>query len=222
MGFCLPGAGRPLCTTDEIWEVVSQGRTMLVRDQIYTGRVEVPEAMFGELSPALPELYARHFTSVHRMALVSMAEACADAKLDAKAGDLVDAAVISGRAGIDTNVPAHVACDAADPATLTIAGAMQLVVGARISGTPADVAMVQSALTRSTGPSFTIVCGCASAAVALGRARELIAAGEADLVLVSGTDAFNTDLLQRHESVLRVAERPVLGPAPTGSPKTMP
>jgi 3-oxoacyl-[acyl-carrier-protein] synthase II len=104
MGFCLPGTSRPVFTADDVWDVASHGASCLVHGDVYYGAVDLSQAMFDARLPDIPPAFSRHYTGAHRFGLVSLVEACADAGLDFRAGDLSGAAVLAGRGGGDTNI----------------------------------------------------------------------------------------------------------------------
>jgi 3-oxoacyl-(acyl-carrier-protein) synthase len=202
MGFCLPGPLEPVFTPLDLWAVASRGGSCLTRDEIYYGSVNLSDEMFAQRLPDIPPFFSRHYTKAHRYGLVSLAEACADARLDMRAGDLREAAVLVGRGGVDANVDSYLSVLRADPSRTTGLEAMELFVAAEQAVTPSDVALVQSALTRSTGPCFTVSCGCASSAVQIGTALRLIAGREVDIAVVTGVDVFNLDLIQNIQRLL--------------------
>lgn len=226
MGFCLPGgaapdgsAGAPVFTAGELWNAVSRNRTCLTGGDFRFGAVGLTATQFEDRLPDVPGIFAQHFTPVHRFGLVSLVEACADAKLDLRGGDLAAAAVLAGRGGIDDNVAAYRALTDADPATITRDGAMDLFVGGELGVTPSDVAVVQGAYTRTTGPCFTVSCGCASSAVQLQNAALMIAAGQVDIAVVTGTDTFDLELIRTSRRLLDVLQQ---GGHPEGAPELPP
>ena len=91
MGFCLPGIGQPVRTTDDLWSIASAGRTSLTADEIYHASVGITEEQFNAYVPGIPETFAKHFTKAHQFGLVSFVQAAADAGLDILAGDLTEA-----------------------------------------------------------------------------------------------------------------------------------
>ncbi|TVL91540.1 beta-ketoacyl synthase N-terminal-like domain-containing protein [Streptomyces sp. SAJ15] len=202
MGFCLPGIHEPVRTAAELWDIASRGATCLARDEVYFGSVNLTPAMFEERLPDIPEFFSRHYTAAHRFGLMAMAEACADGQLNYRAGDLEEAAILVGRGSVDTNIDSYLSVLGADPDAVGGLAAMDLFVSAEQAMTPSDVALVQSALARSTGPCFTVSCGCASSAVQIGNARRMIAHGEVDLAVVTGVDVFNLRLLQNIQRLL--------------------
>ncbi|MEU8589261.1 beta-ketoacyl synthase N-terminal-like domain-containing protein [Streptomyces sp. NPDC048664] len=206
MGFCLPGGSRPVFTADDVWEVASQGRSCLAHDDVYYGAVDLSRSMFDTRLPDVPPTFSRHYTNAHRFGLVSLVEACADAGLDFRAGDLTRAAVLAGRGGVDANVEPYMAVLTADPLTTSPEEAMEIFVRGQQGLTPSDVSLVQGALLRSTGPCFTVSCGCASSAVQLGNARRLVSDGVVDLAVVSGVDLFGLDVILNVQRLLRSAQ----------------
>ncbi|MCX4586132.1 beta-ketoacyl synthase N-terminal-like domain-containing protein [Streptomyces sp. NBC_01481] len=222
MGFCLPGEGRPVFTAEEVWDIAGHGRSCLLRDGVYHGPVHLSKAMFEERLPGFPGVFARHFTSAHRFGLVSLAEACADAGLDLQAGDLATAAILAGRGGVDAQVASYQAVMRADPATISPLGAMDLFIGTELAVSPSDVALVQGAVTRSTGPCYTVSCGCASSAVQLGHARRMIADGVVDMAVVTGVDVFDVALVRNAQRLLRVAQEADASIRSSGKPALLP
>lgn len=211
MGFCLPG---DVYGPADLWSVSARGRTTLARDGgLFHGSVHLTPEEFAGRVPELPAVFAAHLSGVQRFALVALVEACADAKLDIAAGDLSAAAVLPGRGSIDHNVPGYTALLDLDPRQpVSPERAMALFLGGEMTATPADVAMVQGALTRTTGPCFTASAGCASSSVQLNTARLLIAAGVVDLAVVTGVDAFNLSIVRNSEQLISTV-RGTLGDA---------
>ncbi|MGY0056080.1 beta-ketoacyl synthase N-terminal-like domain-containing protein [Streptomyces sp. LZ34] len=207
LGFCLPGDGGPAFTAGQVWNIASRGGCCLARNGTYYGSVDLSDGMFAERVPGIPEFFSRHFTDAHRFGLVSLVEACADAELDIQAGHLGEAALLVGRGGVDSNVESYLAALRADPAHTAPLDALELFVAGGQGGTPSDVAVVQGALTRTTGPCFTVACGCASGSVQLGHAQRLIAAGEVELAAVTGVDVFNREVIRTAERLLEGARR---------------
>ncbi|MGI5401178.1 beta-ketoacyl synthase N-terminal-like domain-containing protein [Streptomyces sp. CA-135486] len=222
MGFCLPGEDRPVFTAEEVWDIASQGRSCLLRDGVYHGPVHLLDEMFEERLPEFPGVFARHFTAAHRFGLVSLAEACADAELNLHAGDLAAAAILAGRGGVDAQIASYQAVLRADPETISALEAMDLFIGTELAVSPSDVALVQGAVTRSTGPCYTVSCGCASSAVQLGNARYLIVDGVVDIAVVTGVDVFNVGLVRKAQRLLRVAQQANASIRSVGKPALLP
>ncbi|MDH6124724.1 3-oxoacyl-[acyl-carrier-protein] synthase II [Kitasatospora sp. GP82] len=222
MGFCLPGDSRPVFTGDDVWDVASHGRSCLKHDGVYYGAVNLSPAAFDERLPDVPGIFSQHYTNAHRYGLVSLVEACADAGLDIRAGDLAHAAILVGRGGIDANIPSYLAVLQADAETTTPQEAMQLFVRGQQALTPSDVALVQGALTCTTGPCFTVSCGCASSAVQVGNARRMIADGSVDLAVVTGVDVFGVDVIQNVQRLLHGAQRTYESIRVPGMPEMLP
>lgn len=159
----------------------------------------------GELRRQLPEVsdsYLGRYAAVHHYALVSMAQALAHADLDWRSGAAREAAVITGRSGVDTIVQAYRSILERDPTELLPDEAKNLFMGLALSGTVTDVANVQASFLRNSGPTYCVSCGCASSALALGEAARLIRSGESDIAVVTGVDAW--DLTQaRHLDRIR-------------------
>jgi 3-oxoacyl-[acyl-carrier-protein] synthase II len=199
MGFCLPGEITPSFTVDDVWAVAAGGRTCLTRmpSGEYYGAVNLPEDVFGQRLPDVPGVFAERFTDAHRYGLLSMNEACADAGLDFRAGDLAEAAVLVGRGGIDANVGTYAAMLRIDPDLVDLREATGLFIETALGVSPSDVALAQAALCRSVGPCFTVACGCSSSSVQLSNARLLIAGGDVDVAVVSGVDTLSFGLLRK-------------------------
>lgn len=222
MGFCLPGDSRPVFTADQVWDVASRGRSCLTHNGIYYGAVNLSAAAFDTRLPDLPGIFSQHYTDAHRFGLVSLVEACADARLDVAAGDLGRAAVLAGRGGIDANIPSYLAVLNADAETTTPQQAMELFVRAQQALTPSDVALVQGGFTRTTGPCFTVSCGCASSAVQIGNARRMIAAGDIDIAVVTGVDVFGIEVINNVQRLLHGAQRSYEEIRVDGMPELLP
>ena len=222
MGFCLPGHLQPVFNAGDVWSVASRGMSCLVQDGVYYGSVNLSPEMFEERLPDVPPFFARHYTPAHRFGLVSLVEACADAELDIHAGDLTHAALLVGRGGVDANVDSYLSVLHADPQTTAAAEAMELFVAAEQAVTPSDVALVQGALTRSSGPCFTVSCGCASSAVQIGQARRMIAGGEVGIVAVTGVDVFNVHLIRNIQRLLQGAQSTYDAVRSAGMPTLLP
>jgi 3-oxoacyl-[acyl-carrier-protein] synthase II len=222
MGFCLPGQVEPVFTADDVWSVASRGDSCLKHDEIYFGSANLSAAMFNERLPDIPEFFSRHYTNAHRFGLVSLVEACTDAGLEFRAGDLGKAAILVGRGGVDANVDSYLSVMRADPENTPASHAMELFVAAEQAMTPSDVALVQGALTRSSGPCFTVSCGCASSAVQIGNARRMIAHGEVDIAVVTGVDVFSFSLIQNIQRLLRGAQHTYDAIRSDGMPELLP
>ncbi|MBV9380045.1 MAG: hypothetical protein JOY82_05750 [Streptosporangiaceae bacterium] len=208
MGFCLPGAdGMPCTSRADFWRSISAGTSHVERDGVFFGRFDLPGDTLGRWFPALPDGHLRNYSEVHRYGLVSLGEACADAGLDPRSGDLRDAAVLTARVSVDTSFDTYKTWLDADPEQLTPAQARALFARLGISVGMTDVAVVQAAVLGSTGPNFTLSCGCASSAVLIGTAQQLIAAGETEMAVVTGVDHYNLDRRDHAERLLAVAAR---------------
>jgi 3-oxoacyl-[acyl-carrier-protein] synthase II len=211
LGFCLPGgdttSSAPVFTAAELWDVVSNGRCCLTYDGIYHGAVNLTDAMFDERLPETPGLYTAQYSRTHRLGLISFAEACFDAKLDFRAGDLSGAAILTGRGGIDDNVDCYLDLRTAQPDHLSPAEAAALFIRAQIGGTGCDVGLLQSSLARSTGPCFAVSCGCSSSTIQLGNALKMISSGEIDVAVVTGVDTFSPAIMRKGQQLLLAANR---------------
>ncbi|MGW4076243.1 beta-ketoacyl synthase N-terminal-like domain-containing protein [Streptomyces asiaticus] len=222
LGFCLPGGAEPVFTAAQVWDIASQGRSVLDRHDSHYGTVRLSAEQFQERLPDIPEFFSRHYTNAHRYGLVSLVEACADAELDLATGDMCEAAVLVGRGSVDANVDSYLALLGIDPDSATTLDALEMFVAAEQAVSPSDVAVVQGALTRTVGPCFTVSCGCSSAAVQIGNARRLIAAGETDLAVVTGVDVFNVDLIQKGQRLLHGAQHAYDAMDAAGMPDLLP
>ncbi|WP_406730428.1 hypothetical protein [Streptomyces sp. NBC_01794] len=80
-----------------------------------------------------------------------------DAELNLNAGDLAASAILAGRGGVDAQVHSYLAVLEADSEKITARQAMDLFIGTELAVSPSDVALVQGALTRSTGPCYTVL-----------------------------------------------------------------
>ena len=222
MGFCLPGDDMPVFTAGQLWDVAAQGRSCLRRDEVFYGSVDLAAETFEQLVPYVPGHFSEHFTDAHRFGLLSLTVACEDAGLDLAAGALADAAVLAGRGGVDTNVGNYLAILDADPDKVGPQEAMGLFVRGQQGITPSDVALVQSAVIRSSGPCFTVSCGCASSAVQIGNARRMIACGEIDIAVVTGVDLFSVEVIQNVQNLLRGVQRAYEAMRVDGMPELLP
>lgn len=216
MGFCLPGIGGPVRTADDLWSIASRGLSSLTNDGIYHSSVPITTEEFGKYVTDIPDSFSRHFTKAHWFGLMSFVEAAADGGLNILAGDLTEAAILSGRGSVDANVGSYLRALNADADTITAPEALDLYVGTEQAASPSDVALVQAALARSTGPCFTASAGCSSSAVQLANAFMMITTGAVDLAVVSGVDVFNADLVRKAQQLLRVAQR-AAAEAPEGT-----
>ncbi len=222
LGFCLPGGAEPVFTAAQVWDIASQGRTVLGRDGVHFGSVHLSAERFEERLPDIPDFFSRHYTNAHRYGLVSLVEACADAELDMAAGDLGEAAVLVGRGSVDANVDSYIALLDVDPDSADPIDTLEMLVAAEQAASPSDVAVVQGALTRTVGPCFTVSCGCSSGAVQIGNARRLIASGETDLAVVTGVDVFNVGLIEKGQRLLHGAKHAYEAMGAVGMPEPMP
>ncbi|MBO8194633.1 ketoacyl synthase [Streptomyces oryzae] len=222
MGFCLPGPVNPVFTPEDLWSIASQGISCLVHDDVYYGAVNLTQEMFDDRLPDVPSFFSNHYTKAHRFGLMSMVEASADAGLDFRNGDLTDAAMLVGRGGVDANVGSYLSVLNADAESTAPMDAMELFVAAEQAITPSDVAMVQGALTRTSGPCFTVSCGCASSALQVGIARQMIAAGQVDIAVVTGIDVFNVQLIRNIQRLLHGAQNTYDAIRSDGMPTLLP
>src|SRR5690606_10729924 len=109
-----------------------------------------------------------YYAPVQLYSLISMAEACADAGLDWRAGDLSEAAILAARDGGDCWSQPYADIRNADPYKLTKEEINDLGIRMALTGLPVDVSNVQVSTVCATGPNFTVSNGCTSSAVLLG------------------------------------------------------
>jgi 3-oxoacyl-[acyl-carrier-protein] synthase II len=218
----MPGNVEPVCTPDELWDIASHGRSCLTDDGIYYSKVNLSNEDFAKRIPDIPGAFSQHFTAAHKFGLISLVEACEDARLDFRGGALTEAAILAGRGSVDANVESYVAALNADPETISAQDALDLFVGTEQAATPSDVALVQGALTRSMGPCYTVSCGCASSASQIGNARLMIASGVIDIAVVTGVDTFNVELVRNAQRLLRAAQRSGTSARAAGVPDILP
>lgn len=220
MGFCLPGLDGPVFTAADLWNVAAHGRTCLTPTQTgeYYGKVNLPLATFGQRLPDLPGVFAERFSDAHRYGLLSLVEAGVDAGLDFRAGDLADAAILVGRGGVDANIDTYRRMLHLDPEAVDLREATGLFIETALGVSPSDVALAQSALCRSTGPCFTVACGCSSSSVQLNNARLLIAAGAIDVAVVSGVDTLSFGLLRKLFRLAQMVQQQDTADQPTVLP----
>ena len=224
MGFCLPGAGgQPVRTPEEFWRVVSSGEIQIGADGVYFGAVEPP---VEEVRSAFPEVPAAHwpsFSPVHHYGLAATTTAVADAGLDRAAGDFDEAAVVCARANSDSWFDVYeefLAGEGSGPSPQPSPQESQqnrenresqesvaLYTRMAVSGHPGDLASVQGALLASGGPCHTVTLGCASGAIALGDAHRLIAEGQIDLAVVTGSEYTSLDRVRRYEALREKGNR---------------
>lgn len=209
MGFCLPGLGRATITTQDVWEIVSQGRTAIssrAEDGVFYGSVDLPAEKFAEYFPEIPGIFAAHFTDTHRFGLMSFLEACTDAKLDVRAGALTNAGILVGRGGVDANIAGYLKVLNTEIGDLNIMEATSLFIESSIAVTSSDVALAQSAFARTTGPCYTANAGCSSSSVQINNARLLINSGASDVIAVTGVDNFHYPLLKKVFDLVKMVQ----------------
>jgi 3-oxoacyl-[acyl-carrier-protein] synthase II len=209
------GDGAPARVGDGAPARARDGAPARAGDHPRYGRVRLPAAELAAQLPKLPGFFTRQFTAAHWFGLLALDEACADAGLDYQAGQLTEAAILTGRGGIDTMVAPYATAAGADPAAVTPWQAAHHVTAMLLAANPSDVNLAQAAVTRSTGPCFTVVSGCISSAVQLANAARMIAAGAVELAVVTGVDALDV-VVASNSQRLTGALQP--GDGPTGIP----
>ncbi len=208
MGFCLPGPDRTVCRTGgDLWRTVSSGGSHLDNDGLFYGLVHLDDEAFERAVPDLDMRFRDYYNRVHRYGLVALVEACEDAGLDWHGTELADAAVLTGRAGMDTALETYMEGVTGDSSGMSPAEARSLLMRILLSVTATDVASVQAALLRSGGPTFSLSCGCASTNALLGVAANQIADGEVDIAVVTGVDAYSLDHIEHFEELRVTSER---------------
>ncbi|MEK8145554.1 beta-ketoacyl synthase N-terminal-like domain-containing protein [Streptomyces sp. M10(2022)] len=207
MGFCLPGAGdEPVRQARQVWAAASTGTSHVERDGFHHGTVRGP----ARRSASCCRRYPRGICAVTPMSTSTDSSRWprrARTPDSTTGGELRDAAVLTARAGVDSNYDSYRAWHDADPATVSPADAKSLFVRLVVAGTSSDVGPVQAALLGSTGANYTVSCGCASSSVLLGIARMMIADGQSDLVVVTGVDRFDTERVLHGHRLREVVER---------------
>ncbi|MEC4019146.1 beta-ketoacyl synthase N-terminal-like domain-containing protein [Streptomyces sp. H27-D2] len=203
MGFCLPGPDGMTATTQQFWDVIAGGKSFLKQDDgCYFGNVSIVEKDIQEKLPEIPERYLEKYSDLHFYGLLALLEACADAGFDWRAGDLTDAALLVARNGsADLVLDSYLPVLLADTERTTPQQARALLFRNVLNAVLSDVEATQAGLLRTTGPSYTLSCGCASSSVLLGNAARMIVAGEADIVLVTGADYWRYDRLRQYAAL---------------------
>jgi len=213
MGFCLPGRTGPTATPEQFWSAVSNGESFLSQDDgTYFGSVRIDMDGTTERLPEIPPRFLDKYSDIHLYGLLALLEACDDASLDWRAGALSGAAVLAARnatadAILDTYLPVLLA----DTRVVSPREARSLLFRNVLNAVMSDVETVQAGLVGSTGPSYTLSCGCASSSVLIGNAARMISAGEADLVVVTGADYWRESRLRQY---VELEERSVAGAEP--------
>ncbi|PJE94909.1 ketoacyl synthase [Streptomyces carminius] len=193
MGFCLPGTGGLCAAREDFWDVVSTGSLLIDRGDRYAGVIEAD--LLAEAAARLPGVsprYLANYSPVQLYSLISVAEACRDSGLSVEDGDLAEAGLLNARHCLDANFLVQQRALTADLETTTPPEARGLVARSMIGGQLNDTTLAQVSALRNTGPSYTVSTSCASGGVLFGIAQRMIAAGEADLVLVTGADQYDS------------------------------
>ncbi|WP_165987587.1 beta-ketoacyl synthase N-terminal-like domain-containing protein [Streptomyces sp. YIM 98790] len=208
MGFCLPGTDGLTATPDDFWDIVSTGRVLIDRGDRWFGVIEAdPLAEAADRWPDVPLRHLANCSTVQLYALISAAEACRDSGLSPEGGDLAGAGLLHGRHCLDANAVVQRNALSADPAATAPEDARRLVTRTMVGGQLNDTALAQMSALRTTGPCLTVTASCASGGVLFGIARRMITDGEADVVLVTGADHYDTGRRDRFDAVAaRAAE----------------
>ncbi|MEU6440135.1 beta-ketoacyl-[acyl-carrier-protein] synthase family protein [Streptomyces sp. NPDC047046] len=169
--------------TDATWRAVLDGRTLTgsVRPADVPGRHCLSVPAFGR--ELLPGRGTAHLDPFIRYALVAVDEAVAASGHDSRSweGHRVGIVVGCGLGGISTTSDAQT--------RLTERGADTVSPYLHPRSLINMAAGTLAIRHHVTGPSHTVVAACASGAVAIGVARDLLRAGTCDTVVVCGTDA---------------------------------
>lgn len=213
MGFCLPGRGAPTATPGQFWAAVEHGESFLEQDDgTYFGSVPLDFDTVADRLPEIPPRFLEKYSDIHLYGLLALLEACADADLDWRAGALREAAVLAARnATADTIVDTYLPVLLADTRTISPREARAVLFRNVLGAVMSDVETTQAGLVGSTGPSYTLSCGCASSSVLLGNAARMIAAGEVDVAVVTGADYWRESRLRQYAEL---EERSVAGTEP--------
>lgn len=200
MGFCLPGRNGRTATPDQFWEAISQGDSFLEQDDgTYFGRVRMDADEAAERLPELPKNFLAKYSEQHLYGLFALLEATEDAGLDWRAGEMADAAVLAGRnPSSDSIVDTYLPLLLSDTDTLTQREARSIIFRNVLNGVMSDVETSQLGLLQSTGPSYTLSCGCASSSVLFGNASQMIASGQVDLVVLTGADYWRENRMRQY------------------------
>ncbi|MEC4019139.1 beta-ketoacyl synthase N-terminal-like domain-containing protein [Streptomyces sp. H27-D2] len=202
MGFALPGPGGLCATPGEFWHAISTGTSYVENDGVFFGTVRTEVSDVKARFPELPKRALNYYSPVQFYGLISLSEACTDAGLDFRAGDLREAAVLAARDGGDCWSTPYLDIMNAKRDQVTKEEINELGTRLALNGLPMDVASVQVSVVGSTGPSFTVSNGCTSSAVVLGLAHRMIANGELDVAVVTGADCFGIDFIQHYAGLI--------------------
>ncbi|MFI0192088.1 beta-ketoacyl-[acyl-carrier-protein] synthase family protein [Streptomyces sp. NPDC017082] len=169
---------------DETWKAVRDGRTLTgltSRHADLTERHYLSVPAFG--TDVLPGRGTAHLDPFIRYALVAVDQAIAESGLDPETwdGSRVGVVVGCGLGGATTMSAAQTRLDTRGADTVS----PYLHPRSLINMAAGTVAIRH----RVTGPSHTVAAACASGAVAIGVARDLLRAGTCDVVIACGTDA---------------------------------
>ncbi len=191
---CVSPLGTSAATT---WAAIAAGQCGITRlpDGEYDARLTVRIAgqVTGELNPGLaPNKELRRMDRGILLALAAAREALADAQLLGAIGSAVDrdrigVAIGSGIGGIHTLVQNDRAYVEHGPRRVS-----PFFIPMTLANMPAGVVAIHHGL---RGPNLCHVTACASGAHAIGESLRLLRAGEADAMLVGGTEAAIVDLV---------------------------
>ncbi|MFJ4949039.1 beta-ketoacyl-[acyl-carrier-protein] synthase family protein [Streptomyces sp. NPDC088760] len=169
---------------DETWKAVRDARTLTGPASRPADRPErhcLSVPAFG--SDVLPGRGTAHLDPFMRYALVAVDEAIAESGLDPGTWDgrRVGIVVGCGLGGVGTMTAAQTRLDERGADTVS-----PYLHPRSLMNMAAGTLAIRHHI---TGPSHTVVAACASGAVAIGVARDLIRAGTCDTVVACGTDA---------------------------------
>lgn len=208
MGFALPGENDKLCTTkDEFWNIISTGKRCIEKDGIVYGFIRETDEQLKQRIDIIPKKYMKNYAQIHLIGLISLMEACKDAGLELNEGKFKNAAVLTARQSIDPCSKNYNEFISADPETITPTESRGLFTRMMLSSLMTDVVTVQAALLQSGGPMFSISCGCASSGVLIGLARKMIEDNEVDMVVITGADTVEEEVVTHYEKLCNIAEQ---------------
>ncbi|MFI6347975.1 beta-ketoacyl-[acyl-carrier-protein] synthase family protein [Streptomyces sp. NPDC050560] len=195
-------------TVEDNWATLCAGRSLATRDRALAG-LPVDFTCRAPAFDAAAELgRARAFRldRAAHLALLAARAAVADAGLDPRAwpGERVGVVLGTGGNSLDTYPTEFGHLNAGRHSRIS-----PLALPRSIASTPAGEVAIDL---RALGPSFATASSCASAATAIGIARDLLRSGTCDIVLTGGSaaprDAMSVLSFTRMKALSRRAERP--------------
>jgi 3-oxoacyl-[acyl-carrier-protein] synthase II len=208
MGFALPGEDGRICASkDDFWKIISNGTICSYYKDRYYGWIAKTEDELRAEIKNIPPNYLKNYNRTHLLALISLQEACEDAKLEMGKENFDNAAVLTARSCIASCYTCYREFMDADPEEITPQESLKMFNRIMLSATMTDACNVQAAVLQSGGPVYSISCGCAGSNQLIGIARGMIESGEVDCVVVSGVDTVNEDAIQLYDDLVDVAEK---------------